>query len=417
MTVFISLVIIVSGYVVANSLVQLANINPLHASEICSAFRVAVVSMGIIVTAYSLNSINAGLLAAKATGIIHSLSTILSIIAVVVLLYGGYGVLALALSQLLMAVVMLTGNAVYLLWRFKRERFVFRLSLKGIPKISKLITYTSIPRALVVFASNMDLILVSRYLGPSMVPILHLTRRAPEFSRRFVERPSVAFMPAFSHLVGESNWEKARVVFLRLLTLIIWAAVFMSGGFLLLNHSFVVLWVGKSFYAGSVVNVLVVFGFFASVLASTLGNFNFALGDIRGNSIISFFQAVVSILLIVFAARFWGISGVVAAGFVSIALTTGWYFPWALIRQLKVSVWDLRSLGREFALILLASVVPVVLLSVVAPSDWAGFAGLSVVYSLFVFTLLYLFSVKMRNEISALNQELSNSLKSFCKVV
>lgn len=412
-TAIIVVFIIVLGFLFANYLPVWLNLpSTIDESLIIRAFFLAVMGTALMILAYSIGAINRGLLSSVGVGIIAIVTFVLAIAGTIILLYNGFGLIALALGSIIRGCGLLLGHSGYLIWRLRREKIGFSFSFHKIPALGKLILYTFFGRVGGTIANNVDLFVVSRYLGPESVAILNLTRKAPQMSRTLVERPPVAFMPAISHLLGAGEIEKGKKLLLRLIRIMLWLLGLIVGGFMALNDDFVCLWVGPHLFAGQTISLIICVNILLAVITNSLANLCFALGNIKGNSIVSFVQGLLSVFLVIIGGKYFGLLGIVLAPVIAILAVSSWYFPLVFSRLLKINHSDRKEIFREVVRIL-AIIAPLTLaFSRVHPIGWLQFTALATAFCMIYGIGLYLISHQLRLEARGLLQWLQIRLIS-----
>ena len=363
------------------------------------AFLIAVAGGASMSVAYSLGAFNAGLQSSLGIGIISSAATLLSLVVTVVLLYGGYGLLALPAAVVVRGVGCNLGNLAYLVWRYKCEELRFSFSLKGLSSLMKLSSYTFLGQNASLIAANMDSFVVTRFLGAEIAPVYALTRKGPDLSRMVLERPTVAFMPAISNLFGSGDHAKAKAVLLRLMRIILWLLGLVSAGFLVFNSDFVDLWVGRSLFAGYPVNVVVVLALIVTVIVNALANLCLALGDIKGNNVARLAQSVFTIILIFAGAKYYGMLGIAAAPLVSSLGVLIWYYPRVFARLLKIDGADIRTVSREVLSVAGALTAAMGMFFWIDVKTWGVFTATVSAFSLFYSAVLACMSPMFRLEV------------------
>lgn len=369
------------------------------------AFVLAAVGSALMIFSYGLTAFNQGLQSSLGIGLVFVFVTAGSMVLIVVLLYQGRGLLALPIGLIMRGIGLTVGNAGYLLWRSMSEKLRYHFSVRGIVMLARLTSYTFLSRAVGVIATNMDAFVLTRYLGPEVAPVFVLTRKAPDMSRMFVERPAVAFMPAVAHLAGAGELERAKAVLLRLLRLTLWLLGLIAAGFIVFNRDFVALWVGANLYAGPAVNVITVLTLVIYVLVNGLSNLCFSLGNIKGNSLASAAQGLLSVPLIIVGAKYGGMIGVALAPLVAMLATTAWYFPGAFSRLLKLDQSDISLFTREAVIALTAATIVATSFLWVTLTTWKAFTFIVATFAIAYMLVMIALSQTFRAEMSAiLNQ-------------
>ena len=265
--------------------------------------------------------------------------------------------------------------------------------------MAKLSSYTFLGCSAGVIATNLDAFVLTRYLGPEVAPVFVLTRKAQDISRMVLERPAVAFMPAVAHLAGAGELERAKVALLRLLRLTLWLLGLIAAGFLVFNGDFITLWVGADLFAGSAVNFIIVLALVISVLVNGLSYLCFSLGNIKGNSLASVAQGLLSVPLIVVGAKYWGMIGLALAPVLVMLVTTAWYYPRSFSRLLNLDRSDAKAFAREAAVVLMSGIIVWAIFVQIPVATWVTFI-LAVGAFVTAYTLvLSVFSESFRIEI------------------
>ena len=169
---------------------------------IVKAFTLAVFGTSLMLFSFSIRAINQGMQGSLSIGLINNGVTLTSIIITIILLFTGFGLMALPVSLIFSGVFYSIGHVLYLLWRVINEKIGISFSFKEIVRLTKLLSYTFLGRTTGTISNNVDLIIVSRFLGPETVAVLALTRKPIDLSREIINQPVVSFMPAISHLSG-----------------------------------------------------------------------------------------------------------------------------------------------------------------------------------------------------------------------
>lgn len=395
----ISLMVIIIGLVSSTFLINVLNLRTTMDSVIVKqAFILAVIGSALMIFSFGLTAFNQGLQSSVGIGLVFVVTMIAGLAITVILLYKGVGLLALPIGSVVRGVGLTLGNVAYLLWRSINDKIRYRVSFKGIFDLAKLSSFTFLGRGAGVIAANLDAFVLTRYLSPEIAAVFVLTRKAPDTSRMLLERPAVAFMPAVSSLVGAGDMERAKVVLLRLLRMIIWLMGLIAGGFFLFNSAFVSLWVGPKLFAGHTVNLLIVLGLVLTVVMNTLGNLCFSLGNIKGNSLASLVQGLIAVPLMILGARYWGMLGVALAPVIAILAVSFWYYPMTFSRLLKFEKKDFIAICYESAFASLATIIAIAALCWFTVQTWETFIVAIVSFSIFYATILTILSPVFRSE-------------------
>ncbi|MFA6715854.1 MAG: oligosaccharide flippase family protein, partial [Victivallaceae bacterium] len=368
------------------------------ASVIVLAFFLAVVGNSLNLFSFSISAINQGLQSSLGYGLIYIVITVLALVLQIVLLYRGFGILALAIGSLFCGIFYILGQFSYLVWRFVGEKIGFRFSFNSFFQIIKLLSYTFLGRTAGIVASNFDLFIISRFLGPESVAVLSLTRKAPMLTRELVNQPSVAFMPAISHLTGAGEMDKAQNILMRLMRILIWALLGILGGLIAFNSDFVGLWVGAKLFAGKSINLMLCVGIFVNLATYCMGTTIIALGNIKGVSIATLVQSVLFIILVIFGTEYFGLWGTVWASLISVCAVTLWYYPKSFSRILNLTFKNWKNFIYESLLALTGMTVLTIVFSFFKTQHWLQFFGMAALFCLLYAGFLYAVSRNFRGE-------------------
>ena len=371
------------------------------------AFFIVVIGSSASIFSYSFRAICQGLQGSVGIGLIDVTVRVFGIILIVILLLNGFGLYALALGSLFTGIGAVLGLSGYLLWRLMSEKIGFTFSLRKIPELAKLMSFTFMGRATGMIANNMDLFIVSRFLGPEIVPLLHLTRRVPKMATAFFDKPTSAFSPVISHLSGAGEIDKARIALLRYFRILFWLLGLVIGGCVALNDDFVRLWVGSHLFAGQTINLIICGNLVLIVASSCFAILCVAMGNIKGSSLASMAEGLLFIPLIIFGTKYFGLLGAVLAPFIAKLATTAWYFPHSFSKLLKLSRKVRRDIIREIFAIAAIGVPLTLCFFFIHPTGWLQFITLAITFCLFYGFGLYLISTQLRSEIKGILQRLA----------
>lgn len=364
-----------------------------------STFVVALLSTVATVCCFGFTAVNLGLQASLGIGLVAVVGDLGSICLSLVLLFKGYGLYAIVGGLVCRGVVALLGNVLYLGWRLRAEEIRFRPDISRFGSLVRLSSYAYLGRVGGLLVSQIDLFVVARYLGPGMVMALNLTRRAPQMTQLLVQRPAMAFVPSVAHLMGEGDVAKAGAILTRLMIILSSLLALTLAGFLLLNPSFVALWVGPQFYAGSAVNVLICVGLFLGVMTQSLSELCFALGNIRGNSLAALAQSLVYVPLLLVGAKHFGLLGVVAAPLVATLAVAAWYYPRTFVEMVHLDRQQQQVLLLEILKALAVGLLLAAAFAAFPSRNWPMFVILATLFSAAFVTALASISSAFRAEL------------------
>jgi O-antigen/teichoic acid export membrane protein len=186
-----------------------------------------------------------------------------------------------------------------------------RGTLKNLLQLSPL---TALGTLSYTMSTQTENLLTGLILGTDAVVILSLTRRGADVLRSLVDMMTHASFGAFSHLMTSPQRQKAAAVFDELISLRIGVAVMAAAGFMALNQVFVGIWVGKSYYAGWTVTLLIALNFLFSGQSYLVNSLYRATGHITGGALLLVGEALCRLPLAAVGAAHLGLAGLQAAG-------------------------------------------------------------------------------------------------------
>jgi O-antigen/teichoic acid export membrane protein len=368
-------------------------------AELEHAFRWSVMGGALMLLSFSVSAINQGLQSSLGTGSVSAAASIARLVVVLLLLQRGYGLVSIALSSVLMGTALLAGNLLYLFRRLRQEGICLAWIPSRMRELGTLISFMTMGRVAGILVNNVDLFLIARVLGPESVNAFRFTRTAPDLWRTIIDRPAVAMYPAFTHLVGAGEGDRARKIALRLLRITIWTTALLAFGFLFLNGEFLRVWVGDGFYAGATVNVLLVGGFVMATGSTAFSGLCFATGNVRASNQAYLAQAVVYLPMLLGGVYLYGMAGAAAASLLSILVTQAWYMPKQFFTAFRATRGDALSLLKSGMEAMLAGALPAVLFHHSRVSGWSAFVGLAACYFFSYLAILLLLSEEGRKEV------------------
>jgi O-antigen/teichoic acid export membrane protein len=353
-----------------------------------------------MVFSYGVAAINQGLHSSLGTGLIFTFSTLASMLFSILLLEKNFGLYALAIALFAKGFLLLTFNLLYLLIRMRFDNIQFSLSIRSLKNISTLSMYTFWGKLVSGFAVNFEPLLISYFLGPLAVTNYSITKKSSELGLSFLERPSIAIIPSLSSIYAEKKNSRTIEIVITMLKCVLWASGLAFSGVVVVNYIFVSFWVGSQFYAGENINLALSLSAVATLLANSMANTCYALGNIKQNSIVLLIQNISSILLAYWGFIFWGTLGVALAPAISVLVFPLWYYIHTLSIKLNFSRKVLLGLVVEATYAICASVITCLSAFAFLPKSNPFLLPLAIAYCLTLYLfLLFSFSRQFRSMI------------------
>jgi len=365
--------------------------------ELILAFRIMALGTACTLFSYSFAGILLGFQLVKFQGIVQVIAGILGIIINIVLLYAGFGLYSIAIQYFFRGVLVLICYFVYFIYINKKRKIGFGFNRKYFIEFSKVFSYTWIAKIVSVISENIDLIIVSRYIGPQFVTILEMTRRPLNTLSSFINMPSVAILPAASHLFGEGNIEKVKEVVFRFLRISFYIAFLVSFGFMAFNKDLVGIWLGEGYFLGTYQNLMICAIFLLSTINFNLMIFSFSFGNIKGNSIYTLVKSVFYISLLYFAAKHFGIPGILVLAFAT-ATIGFFYFPRTLIKILHIEKFELKRIILNIIILGFLGLVLAIPFSYLEINNWYYLIMAALSFGIIYISILWLLDKNFKLE-------------------
>lgn len=320
-----------AGMVCAPHLPYLLGVSADLAQTLVAAFILASCAVSLMIVGHALGGIVCALQRQLLHGLIWIGASVIGLLLTVILLITGYGLMALAWGILIQSgLVLLVEGAVF--WRLQKQILTgssLAPTWGGVVELMKPSVTMFMAQGGATLAGQSDNLLIGMYLGSRAVLVYDLSKRAFNLLMALRGHMISAFGPALAHFFGELRGEKAKARGLAetLIHFSVVTSLVLIGGYLILDRSFVGLWVGSTFYAGDLVVILI--GTYGFLSAQTLPLYQivFGRGQFYTAALATGTEGVLRVLLLVVLLRWLGLPGAALAGVISLA-ATGWWILW-----------------------------------------------------------------------------------------
>jgi O-antigen/teichoic acid export membrane protein len=366
-----------------------------HAVVAC--FVLAVVANGLGVVGATAASVIRSLQRVVLGGSIILAAEVANLVVILVGLFAGYGLYAIAAGVLVRSVILTVAGLIGV-W------FVCARSLNTAVEIDPAAVRDLIGEASRFFLSSIaiklqaqaNVFLIGSILGPASAAIYSLTVRAHETVLMVVMLINGSLVPSVTHLFGSGNIARFRVVVLRLLVFLAALTALAMTITVILNPAFVVLWIGKGAFAGQTVSILMAVAIFISSIVSIAYDALLAQGKFRLVTRFFMFTGILQIVLLVSLLR-WGLW---VAPFVTIVTISVWgtAFWMNLAADISITTGEARILLGELARVIAVSVAGAVAFGMFYPSanSWTSLDVEAVVCGLCLTTAYLVTSPSLR---------------------
>lgn len=295
--------------------------------QLVKVYYIMLFGTSVFVFGNTLNSINLGLQASTGVYLINFLSLLVGIGFTVLLLINDAGVVSLAVGHLATAVTLCLGNLIYLFANNMNTKILYKIDFKELNTLLKLLFYSFWAKVSSQVLHNLDLVIITNFLGPQTTAIFNITRKIPLFSGRIIDKPVTAISPQISHMHGEHDRDKTSNIIYNLCLLSVWLVGFFVAFFCAYNKLLIGFWVGNNYYIGTYKNILITLGVGLIVFNTCFSQMCFALGSIKQNAITIFIQAIVFVSIGLLGIIKLGIDGLLLSIIISNLVVGCWYYP------------------------------------------------------------------------------------------
>jgi len=375
-----------AGIVVAKDLHQYPDLR--------EALLITVVATGFSLLSFSMSGINQGLHNSAQVAVAALLANVLFLVVNIVLLLLGYGVISIALSNLVRAVFINVYNMVTMYKWLRRERITVLFERSHFRGFIAIFSFTSVSRIVSGISGTIDNIILARYVSPATITLFEINKRPVKMTQSLIGRHSVALMPAISHARGMKADGDIKGFIGGQFKLYSYAALFAALVFCLAYRYLISAWTGAGQFAGEEITLLLVANFFFYLIGYFMSNMGYALGDIKRNSLVNIIRGLLLVAAIFPVASLYGVPGVLLATLGVTLLTDFCYFTYRLYRLGYLDGGYIRPLAMTWLVVLPLSVALVWVCRRLTEHLFPGDAYMrQALFSISVFTMLFLMLV------------------------
>jgi O-antigen/teichoic acid export membrane protein len=268
----------------------------------------------------------------------NTIVTLSSIALTILLLFLDFGIVSFAYGLLFEALIMPFIDIIYLK-RIDNKIYLFpiKTSKKDIISLLRFGGPFQVLKIANLVSTSVDNIIIASILGASSVTIYVFTGKLAFLFAVFLVGviPTVLFS-GIAQLFELGNKKKITSLYIKLSTLAIRSGILMGSIYFVINEMFVDLWVGPENYGGYELTAIFVIWIIVESFIRGITNIIYASGDLRGLTTVSFFEAVLNIILTLYLIEDLGLLGVVLGTVLSRAVTF-FYIPLKANKILKIN--------------------------------------------------------------------------------
>lgn len=413
---FILVIAVAVGFICYFSLGFIIDKDVSQYPHLAMALMVSVFATGLSLVSWTISGINQGLHNAADVAISSLSSNFLFLGVNILFLYLGYGVMSIAIANVFRAIYINIYNMVSMKKFLQKENMPVVFSKLHFKKFIKIFSFTSASKIISGLSYSVDMVVLARFIPPAMITMYEINKRPINITNSLIGRHSVALMPSISHAKGLDDTEAITSLINKQFKLYAYAALFTSFMFFINYKNLITLWTGADKYAGNTTVYLLIAYAFIGLICYFMSNVQYALGDIKSNSLFNIIRNLFYGVAMFFAAREYGIIGTLVVS-ISLALAADFFFyaykvhklgylQMALIKS-TFATWSIIIPGSLFVAWLLKTFV----LKIVAPSAYfSQMISCSIAFSAFFIVLLLMVDGDMRNELKIFKKNFTLNL-------
>lgn len=296
------------------------------------ALLLTIVATGMSLVSFAMSGINQGMQNASPVAISSITANVLFLIVNLLLLYLGFGVIAIAFANLCRAVYINIFNYTALKLLLRRERIRIEFVRGHFKRFIRIFSFTSLASIIGGFSASMDTIVLARFIAPWMITIFEINKRPVQLTQSMIGRHSVALMPVVSHAAGRGDREGIITLINKQLKFYTYAALLVVMIFCFEYRDLITAWTGKGKFAGNTILYLLVANFFIWLVGYFMSNMGYALGDIKMNSMVNILKGLGIGVMYYVLGKNYGIVGVLSVAVTGNFLVEFCYFTYRLYK-------------------------------------------------------------------------------------
>jgi O-antigen/teichoic acid export membrane protein len=370
----ITFIFIIIGLLLSFFFLEILTVPSEVNSQLRGCFQIAVIAAGAGIINECLRGFAQALLRPVFSMIAIAASRILGIVITVLLLYKNAGLWAIPLGMLVTEAFILIATLIQSVTLYRE------LHIKAKVTIDWLIVKEYFHQGGAIFMAKLgsalsresDPLMIAYFLRPELTTVYMLTRKAADIVFQMLAILYGASHSAFSHLVGNGNQEKITEISTKLVMIVFLLGLIGFVPYVMMNHTFVTLWVGETFVLNQTIILMIGIAFFVSSLRNVVWQLLNGYGDYQFSSRIIFIEGLVKVLLAVILLNYFGILGVPLAMVVTSILATA-LLSIKLQSHLKLVI-DVRSIVYAFAITAILFFISGYAGGMVYAASWMKFA-------------------------------------------
>lgn len=329
---FILLVAFIVGVICYYSLGFIIDKDVTKYPGLSNALFITIIATGLSLVSFTLTGINQGLHNSAHVAISSLTANLLFLLVNILFLLLGFGVMSIAIANLARAFYINIFNFISLKRLLNRENMKMIFDRFHFKKFVKIFSFTSASRIISGLSGSIDMIVLARYISPSMITVYEINKRPLNLTSSLIGRHSVALMPVISHASGMGAKSDIITLINKQFKFYMYLALFAGFMFAINYNNLINLWVGEGKFIGNNLLILLLLLNFFSLISYFMANVGYALGDIKKNSKFMIIRNLIFGVLVFFAAMKFGIMGTILISLLMTFFTDFFFFTYRVFK-------------------------------------------------------------------------------------
>lgn len=274
----------------------------------------------------------------KAVGIINTCTGLMAIASLVAFLLLDFGVVSIALSYLVRAILNLTLQGAWIVRKWRRESIQEPIfSLSESKSLAKDCIYPFFSKLSGVLMGNSQSFLIAHFMSPALAAIYDLTSKVCYVACGFVSQTNGSFFALFSLTLSSGDMERIRSVFRNTTQFFAMSLALVGLYSICFTEPVIYYWVGLDKYGGTLLLILLVIAKIVFQFRAYCNNILYTGGLINKSAKLDILCAIVYIGILLAIIKSVQIYAVPLATLAVSLLFVGWYLN-LLMKHLALDI-------------------------------------------------------------------------------
>lgn len=390
--ILISSLILVIGLCLSPFITEWININNDIKNEIRIAFIISLCATCLSIFVNIFGAFPQVWQETKQIGIFTTISNIIAIIALIIFLLSGFGVISIALSYIVRAIFNLTFNGTWIINNWKKRNLPKPIySIKETISLTKDCVYPFLSKVSGTVVEHSQSFIIAHFMNPTLSAVYDITSKICVVACSFVSNINGSFFALMSLTLAGNNKTKSQNVIYNtslffitfLMTVALYSICFTEP---IINY-----WVGLDKYGGTLLLILIVFSKILSQIRTFFNNILYSGGFINKSAKLDIVWMSVYIILLILTITKLNIYSIPTSLLVSSGLFCLLYSI-LINKYLKINLINIIFLIAKSILI----IIPFIILHFIFSFDYSNLKAYSSYF--IIFSVVYLGIIYLTNK-------------------